>query len=70
MKAKASAVCSKWLKEELNELHKIALYGDKSAIVGKMMQIVEEYVPQNSIFAMNNGNGSGKHALGNVEKIA
>jgi len=60
MIAQANTVCSDWLGTQLDDLQQIAATGNNMDIVGKMRDIVEEYVPQNSIFATadNNGNGS------------
>jgi len=59
MIAKANSVCSDWLGAQLDELQQIAVTGNNMDIVGKMREIVEEYIPQNTIFAAAHSNGNG-----------
>lgn len=65
MIAQANTVSRDWLRNQLAELQHITVTGNNMDIVGKMREIVGEYVPQNTIFATadSNGNGSinGKH---------
>jgi len=57
MRARADDICCDKIEQHLNELFQQSRTGNNNSIVAKMMEIVAEYDPLNTVYTSNKANG-------------
>jgi len=57
MRARADDICCDKIEQHLNELFQESRVGHNNSIVAKMMEIVAEYDPLNTVYVSNKANG-------------